>query len=146
MKIAEIVWVITIAIGIGSIFGISSLFPKSQFEIGINSIITSLAILALVWIHIARISLSPASNLRHLAVYIFLCLIFMFLFSSWNLITTIFDFKDYWGYIFIAFAFMFLIMASYKLMRIGTEFGFSAQAKGITKLIKAEKKIKQKKK
>lgn len=130
MKFVELLWFFAILLGISAIFSIA------PFEIALNAIMNSLAILALIWIHIARKSLSPASSLRRFAFYIFLCLIFMFLFSAWNLITQIFPAKGYWGYLWLGTAYLFLIVSSYKLMKIGVEFGFSSQASDIKRLLK----------
>jgi hypothetical protein len=133
MGFAEFVWIIAISLGIITIFAIV------PFEIAVNAIIISLAILALVWIHIARTSLSAGSSLRRFSTYIFICLIFMFFFSVWNLLENIIFPESYIGDVWLALAFLFLIVSSYKLMKIGVEFGFSAQARGIKKLLKKKK-------
>lgn len=130
MGIAEIIWTIAVLLGIIAIFSIA------PFNIALNAIITSLAILALVWIHIARKSLSKGSSLRKFAYYIFLCLIFMFLYSIWGMAEQILNSEFYLKYLWFALGYLFLIVSCYKLMKIGTEFGFSIEAGSIKKLLK----------
>src|SRR3989338_4302467 len=133
MKLIELIWILGIFLGIFAIFEIA------PFDIAVNAVILSLAILSLVWIHIARTSLSRGSSLRRFASYVFYCMIFMFLFSAASLFSLIFTLPRFLGQVLLAIAYMLLIVSSYKLMRIGTEFGFSVQSRDIQRIIKLKK-------
>ncbi len=133
MNLAEFIWTIAVLLGIIAIFGIA------PFKIALDAIILSLALLALVWIHIARKSLSKGSSLRKFASYIFLCLVFMFLYSVWSMAEQIAVSEFYLKYLWFGVAYLFLIVACYKLMKIGKEFGFSVEARNIKKLLKKTK-------
>ena len=136
-RFAEFIWVVAIALSI------TAIFKSFAFELALDAVIMSLAILALVWIHIARSSLSKGSILRKYASSIFICLIFMFLSSTWELGAFLFDFKPYFTKYFLAAAFIFLVISCHLLLEIGQQFGFSAKAKGIKEILAQREKAKR---
>ena len=135
MRFLEFIWAAVVVLGVFTIFKIL------PFDTAVNAVVISLALLALVWIHIARRSLSKGSSLRKFASYLFYCMAFLFLFPLWELMPVA-GLSDLVSQALLGLAYIFLVIASYRLMKIGTEFGFSNQAKSIRELIRKRKAVK----
>jgi len=124
--IAATIWLFGIALSIIAIFAI---LGDIKLSVGVLSM--SLGILAIIWVSIARKSLSPGSSLKAYTTYFLLSLILIMLFSLWNIADEIYHFKglmSYVGYIFIAASYIIFLRAAYQILSIGKEFGFQPQA------------------
>ena len=76
-----------------------------------------------------------------------ICLTFIVIFSLWQATRSVFNielslgkFSDYPELIFIVFAYIGFIIASFRVMKISEEFGFKSDGKLICKLIEKPKK------
>ena len=90
----------------------------------------------------ARSRLTPGS-IRSYIDNFSICLAFIVIFSLWQTIRSVFniqldlgEFSNYPELIFIVFAYIAFIIASYRAARISEEFGFKKHGKTIEKLIK----------
>ncbi len=115
--------------------------------IGITTII--FGITALLLASRARKRLSPGS-IRSYIDNFSVCLVFIVIFSIWQTGRDLFDLNikfsgltQYPEYIFIIFAYVAFIIASYKASRISHEFGFKDQGKVIEKVLNGKKKKKK---
>ena len=100
---------------------------------------------AMIWILMARNSLSPGSSLREYTTYFLLCLIFVLLGSIWNYLITLLHWTGlliYPQYIFISITYIVFVVASYKIFHIGQEFGFKDETRRLQKLILEKSKRK----
>lgn len=96
----------------------------------------------------ARKRLSPGS-LRAYIDNFSICLTFVVIFSFWqtarsafNLELSLGEFSDYPELVFIVFAYIGFIIASYRVVKISEEFGFKGDGKLIHKLLKEKPKKK----
>jgi len=112
--------------------------------IGVTTII--FGITALLLASKARKRLSEGS-IRSYIDNFSICLVFIVIFSIWQTGRSLFDLnigvsglKQYPEYIFIIFAYIAFIIASYKVSTISHEFGFKEEGKTIEKVIKEKKK------
>lgn len=112
----------------------------------VNFISLTFGITALIWVVKARRSLSKGSSLKALTTNFLFTIIFVLCFSVWGIIIKAFSIEETYGifatlpyYLFITFAYITFIGASYKIRIIGKEFGFSSQVKEIKKIIKKKK-------
>ncbi len=140
--IAATIWLFGITLSIIAIFAI---LGDIKLSVGVLSL--TLGILAIIWVSIARKSLSPGSSLRTYTTYFLLSLIFVMLFSLWNIADEIFHFKSflsYVGYIFIAASYTIFLRAAYQILSIGKEFGFQTQAMRIKSAMEERKETSQK--
>ena len=101
---------------------------------------------ALILASRARNRLSPGS-LRRFIDNFSICLAFIVIFSLWQSIRSITNvevslsgFTGYPELIFIVFAYIGFIIASYRVFRISKEFGFIDQGKEIEKISRKKKK------
>ena len=101
---------------------------------------------ALILASRARKRLSPGS-LRRFIDNFSICLAFIVIFLLWQSIRSITNvevslsgFTGYPELIFIVFAYIGFIIASYRVFRISKEFGFIEQGKEIGKLVKKRKR------
>jgi hypothetical protein len=90
----------------------------------------------------ARRKLSPGS-IRKFIDNFSVCLAFIVIFSLWLSLRSIYDvdvslkgFSGYPEFIFIVFAYIGFIIASYRVSKISEEFGFKETGKEIHKLVK----------
>ena len=97
---------------------------------------------ALILASRARSKLSPGS-LRKFIDNFSVCLAFMVTFSLWLTVRSLTNFEvslsGFSGYpelIFIVFAYMGFIIASYRVVKISEEFGFKEEGKEIQRLVK----------
>ncbi|MBL7055209.1 hypothetical protein ISS05_05630 [Candidatus Woesearchaeota archaeon] len=98
----------------------------------------------------ARTRLSPGS-LRSYIDNFSVCLSFIVIFSLWQTARSVFElelslgeFANYPELIFIVFAYISFIIASFRVVKISEEFGFKGDGKLICKLIKKNPKKKKK--
>jgi cytochrome bd-type quinol oxidase subunit 2 len=97
---------------------------------------------ALILASKARRKLSPGSIRKYIDNFS-VCLAFIVIFSLWLTIrsmnsieVSLSSFSDYPELIFIVFAYVGFIIASYRVSKISEEFGFKNEGKEIEKLIK----------
>lgn len=97
----------------------------------------------------ARNRLSPGSIRAYIDNFS-ICLVFIVIFSLWQTARSIFklelslgEFSSYPELIFIVFAYIGFIIASFRVAKISEEFGFKADGKLIHKLIKEKPKKKK---
>ena len=97
----------------------------------------------------ARNRLSPGS-IRSYIDNFSICLAFIVIFSLWQTARSVFNFElslgefsSYPELIFIVFAYIGFIIASFRVTKISKEFGFKKDGKLIRKLIKEPKKKKK---
>lgn len=97
----------------------------------------------------ARNRLSVGSIRRYLDNFA-ICLAFIVIFSVWQTARTIFGIDinvegltTYPEYVFVIFAYIAFIIASYRVLKISEEFGFKEDGKRIVQIIK-EKPLKKK--
>ena len=115
-------------------------------SIAIISITTvAFGIGALILASRARRRLSPGS-LRKFIDNFSVCLAFIVIFSIWltirsitNIDVSLSGFSGYPELIFIVFAYIGFIIASYRVSKISEEFGFKEEGKEIQKLVKKKK-------
>ena len=114
--------------------------------INLSAVIFGIA--ALLMISSARKKLSPGS-LRIYLDNFSVCLAFVVIFSMWQTTRSIFHVNinvegltSYPEYLFILFAYLGFIVASYRVLKISEEFGFKDEGKRIQQII--ESKLKNK--
>ena len=100
---------------------------------------------ALIFASRARAMLSPGSLRLYIDNYS-VCLAFIVVFSIWQTIRSVTNvevsFSGFTGYpelIFLVFAYIGFIIASYRVSKISEEFGFKEEGKEIQKLVNKEK-------
>ncbi len=133
---AATIWLFGILLSILAIFAITQ-----DVKIAVGVLSLSLGILAIIWVSIARKSLSPGSSLRAYTTHFLLSLIFVILFSLWNISDELYNFKgllSYVGYLFLAVSYIVFLRAAYQILSIGKEFGFQTQALKIKSVMEAK--------
>lgn len=128
---------IVIFIGIFTIFKL-----VNDLEIAIGLFSLSFGILGIIWTTMAVKSLSKGSSLRTYAVSFLFCLVTILLFSIWNLLVKLFDWKNimvYPAYFFITISYIIFVFTSYRINKLGKEFGFETQGTKIKKLLKKKR-------
>ena len=97
---------------------------------------------ALILASRARSRLSPGS-IRKYIDNCSVCLAFIVIFSLWQTVRSLTEtevslsgFTSYPEFIFIVFAYIGFVIASYRVSKISEEFGFKGEGKEIQKLIK----------
>jgi len=100
---------------------------------------------ALILASRARAKLSPGSLRKYIDNYS-VCLAFIVVFSIWQTIRSITNvevsFSGFTGYpelIFLVFAYIGFVIASYRVSKISEEFGFKEEGKEIQKLVNKKK-------
>ena len=100
---------------------------------------------ALILVSRARKKLSPGSLRRYIDNFS-VCLAFIVVFSLWQTVRSITNvevslsgFSGYPELIFIVFAYIGFIIASYRVSKISEEFGFMEEGKEIQRLVKKRK-------
>ncbi|MBS3149762.1 hypothetical protein J4455_03680 [Candidatus Woesearchaeota archaeon] len=133
-----LVELVVIFIGIFTIFRI-----VKDIEIAVGLFSLSFGILGIIWTTLAVKSLSKGSSLRTYAISFLFCLITILLFSIWNLLIKLFNWHNimiYPAYFFITISYIIFVFTSYKIHKLGKEFGFEIQGSRIKKLLKKKKK------
>ena len=116
-----------------------------NFEIIIALLTITFGITAIFWTLRARSSLSLGSSLREYTTYFLLCVIFLMLFSVWNVSIFLFDLKGVWilpQYFFVSLTYLVFVFTSYKILYLGKELGFGSQRKVIEQAMNEKKKRK----
>ena len=117
--------------------------------ISLTTVIFGIA--ALVLISSARRRLSDGSIRKYMDNFA-ICLTFIIIFSIWQTVRNIIGINisveglaSYPEYIFIVFAYISFIMASYRVLKISEEFGFKEDGKKIHDILieQAKKKIRK---
>ena len=116
-------------------------------ELTVGAFTLTFGIMAIIWTTRAIKALSPGSSLRTYAGYFLASLIFIVLFSVYHSLNTFFKWQQTIGdfmvlpeFMLITITYMIFMIASYNIYKLGKEFGFQAQAKGIEKIIKKKKR------
>jgi len=111
--------------------------------ISVTSVIFGIG--ALILASRARNRLTPGSLKKYIDNYS-VCLAFIVIFSIWQTVRSMTDidvsFSGFTGYpelIFIVFAYIGFVIASYRVSKISEEFGFKAEGKEIQSLVKKGK-------
>ena len=114
--------------------------------VSVTTVIFGIA--SLILISKARNKLSEGSIRKYMDNFA-ICLAFIVIFSLWQTIRSILgkdiDFEGFTTYpefIFIVFAYIAFIIASFRVSKISEEFGFKGEGKKIEKIIK-EKQMKK---
>jgi hypothetical protein len=117
--------------------------------IGVTTVIFGIA--ALLLTSKARRKLSPGSLRKYIDNFS-VCLAFIVIFSLWltirsftNLEISFGGFSGYPELIFIVFAYIGFMIASYRVSKISEEFGFNDEGKVIRKVVQTYKIAKKKK-
>lgn len=108
--------------------------------VGITTVIFGVASLFLI--SRARSRLTEGSIRRYLDNFA-ICLAFIVIFSIWQAVRSVLDLKNiniegfitYPEYVFLIFAYIAFIIASYKVLKISQEFGFKEQGRMIGNLV-----------
>lgn len=107
---------------------------------------------SLLLISRARNRLSEGSIRRYMDNFA-ICLAFIVIFSVWQTARSIFGVSidveglaTYPEYIFVVFAYIAFIIASFRVLKISEEFGFKEDGKKIEEIIRQKPKIKRSKK
>ncbi len=132
--------IISIIVAIYAVFRLS---PTIDFAV--NFIIVSFGFLALIWALKAYRSLAPNSSLKYYSLLFLLALLLVVLYRILVTISLFFTTRIsyyYIDHIIIILSYILFVAASYKIMQIGKEFGFSES----TEIIKQALKDKRKKK
>ena len=123
----------TITALIAVLFGVFSLI----IFVGIVDLVVGLlsltfGIVAIIYAIRAKLSLSRGTELRDYASYYLSALISIVIFSIWDTLIFIFKwtgFLVYPKYFFLTFSYLVFVFTSYKIMRLGKQFGFKEQVK-----------------
>jgi len=134
---------------IGVIFGLIAIFKIIKHpEIVTGFITLSFGVLAIIWTAVAVNSLSKGSSLKRYTLNYLFCIILLVLYTFWNTVGLLFNWKEqanslliYPSYVFLTLAFLVFVSTSYQILSIGKEFGFKSQAKNIEKIINQKKKL-----
>lgn len=128
---------------IAIIFGLVAIFKLIlNMEIAIGFLTVTFGILAVIWTAMAKKSLSKGSSLEKYTTKFLFCLIFILLFSVWQILENLLYWKGfiiYPKYFFITIAYLVFVIAAYQILHIGKEFGFKEQAKKIEKVMKKKR-------
>lgn len=118
--------------------------------VGITTVIFGIA--SLLLISRARSKLSEGSLRRYMDNFA-ICLAFIVIFSVWQTARGIIGIDidveglaTYPEYIFIVFAYIAFIIASFRVLKISKEFGFKEDGKKIEQLVREKPKKRQKRK
>lgn len=111
---------------------------------GITTVIFGIA--SLLLISKARNKLSEGSIRRYMDNFA-ICLAFIVIFSVWQSVRSILDIKNinieglitYPEYVFLIFAYIAFVIASYRVLKISEEFGFKEEGRRIRDLVKRKK-------
>ncbi|MBT4539470.1 hypothetical protein HOI26_04090 [Candidatus Woesearchaeota archaeon] len=115
------------------LFGVLALIfllPVAELTIGFLSL--TFGIVAIMWTVRARNNLSVGTSLRSYTSYFLLSLIFIVLFSIWDILIFLFQWQGgliYPRYFLITFSYLVFTFASYKILYLGKQFGFQPQVK-----------------
>ena len=130
--------IITVLAIIGGLFGLITLVGQNiTLFIGLASL--SFGITALFFTLKARSILSKGSSLRDYTTSFAFCLFFILIFSIWDNLIELFEWRNslvYPKYFFITLAYFVFVYTSYRIFNLGKEFGFSTQAAKIKEALK----------
>ncbi|MDO8628323.1 MAG: hypothetical protein Q7R56_01055 [Nanoarchaeota archaeon] len=135
----EVIKVLITVLGIiAGLFGLINIVGQDlSLFIGLCSL--SFGITALFFTLKARSVLSKGSSLREYTTSFAFCLILILIFSIWDTLIDLFQWKAtliYPKYFFITLAYFVFVYTSYRIFNIGKEFGFVKQAEKIKQAMK----------
>lgn len=125
---------IAIVVAVYALFKIS---PKIEFAIDL--FIMSFGILALIWAYKAHKALAPNSSLKAYSLLFALALTFIVINKILLISISLFSLPalySYLGHITIVIGYIMFVIASYKILVIGEEFGFAESTKMIKEALK----------
>ena len=135
------------------VFALIMFVPVIELVIGFLSL--TFGVLGIIWALRAKLSLSKGTMLRDYANYFLFALIFIVLFSVWDTLIILLDWTGYLvypKYFLITVAYLIFVLAAYKILYLGKQFGFKSQVKKmkfkepVKKTTSSKNKIKLKKK
>ena len=100
-------------------------------------------VMAMIWVLNAHSVLSKGSSLRSYTTSFFFCLLFIVLFSIYDTLISVLDIQPpyiYIKHILITVSYIIFVNTSYRMYKIGKEFGFSSVGKEITKQVQSNVK------
>ena len=121
----------TITALISILFGIFALFiflPALELIVGFLSL--TFGIVAIIYALRAKLSLSKGTELKQYASYYLSALISIVFFSIWDTLIFLFGWSGFLAfpkYFFLTFSYLVFVFTSYKIMKLGKQFGFKEQ-------------------
>ena len=122
------------------VFALLRLVPNIQLAIGFLSL--TFGLVAIFWTYRAKTSLSPGTSLRDYTSYFLFSLVLIVLFSIWDTLIFLFEWHGklvYPKYFLITIAYLIFVFTSFKILRLGQQFGFQPQVQKMN-LVKRKKK------
>ena len=122
------------------VYALIQLVPDAELAIGFISLTFGLT--AIIWTYRAKMSLSKGTSLRDYTTYFLFSLIFIVLFSTWDILISVFQWEGsliYPKYFLITISYLIFAFTGYKILSLGKQFGFQPQVKRM-KLKKTMKK------
>ena len=123
----------TITALIAVLLGVFSLiiFVK-EVDLVVGFLSLTFGVVAIIYAMRAKLSLSKGTELREYASYYLSALISIVLFSIWDTLVFIFNWKGllvFPKYFFLTFSYLVFVFTSFKIMKLGKQFGFKEQVK-----------------
>ena len=116
---------------ISVLFGVFALLTWVPVaDLAISFLTLALGAVAIIWTYKAMSTLSHGTSLREYTFYFLTSLIFIVLFSIWDTIILIFSPQGSLVYpkqFLITLTYAVFLLASYKILYVGREFGFKEQ-------------------
>ena len=134
--------IVSIAVAVYALFKIS---PKIEFAIDL--FIMSFAILALIWAYKAYQNLAPNSSLKSYSMLFALALTFIVINRILLISISLFRpsvWYNYLSHVTIIIGYFLFVIASYKILLIGEEFGFKDSTKVMKEALEERKSKKRK--
>jgi len=97
---------------------------------------------AIIWTVNAYSVLSKGSTIRKYTGSFLLCLVFVLIYSLWDISIDLFNLNEwliYMKYIILIFVYTTFVFAAYRIYKIGKEFGFTEESSRIKKLLSMRK-------
>ncbi len=129
---------IAILAGLYALFAVS---PNTEIALGFFSL--TFGLLAIFWTTSAYRNLSPRSTLRNYTALFLMSLIFILANSVWATLIVLFEIggiANYVGYFLTSAAYVTFVIAAYKILSIGKEFGFREQSSEISRALRKKSK------
>lgn len=124
--------------------GLYALF-KYVHDVEIISIIITLTfgVWAIIWTINAYSILSKGSTIRKYTGSFLMCLIFVLIYSLWDVTGNLFSLPEwfnYMKYLILIFVYTTFVFTAYRIYKIGKEFGFAEESSRIKRLLSLKKK------
>lgn|SRR3989344_6617350 len=113
-----------------------------DLELIISFLTLMFGLVAVFWTIKAKNAFSKGSSIKVYATNLFVALICLLVYSIWRIITIFMPDPRlaYFEYFFIAVTYLVFVTASYRMLRLGKEFGFGEEAKRIKKVMGKKKR------